>query len=155
MKRGLLLMLVLVLGLLIFNGCEMANNPMEVEDTYNGSTELSKSSETSLNISMELVNINSNGTWVVRFYHEGLEFKLVQFFINNVETPIISQLNHSQFDITQVIISVMNIELNEDGIDQIKYIAEIEGIDGIVNTVEIEGVESGHFTSVDDVKPKK
>ena len=103
MRRGLFLALILVLGLFIFSGCELAKNPMEVESTNTGSTELTKSSEdTSNQITIELVNSQSNGNLVFRFYYKGSELVINSIKINGIETKIISTFNHPTINVIQV-----------------------------------------------------
>ena len=107
MRRILLLTLALTLGLFIFSGCEMANNPMEVESTYSVSTELTKSSEDSNNhISAEVINSNSKGNLVIKFYHDGHTFELESMLINNNDVNIISNITNPALSTTLVVIEI-------------------------------------------------
>lgn len=110
MRRNLLLAMVLVLGLLVFNGCEMANNPMEVESTYNGSTELTKNSTTqTYSVSMEIMNENSNGNLVFKFYHENCSFVVQNIKMNNETLPIVNYNLIEPRSISHVVVDASNI----------------------------------------------
>ena len=107
MRRELFLTLILVLGLLIFSGCEMADNPMEVESTFNSSTEMVKASEdTSNQITVKVINPNSNGNLILKFFHVGHMFELESMKIDNHNINIISSVSNPVFSTTLVVIEI-------------------------------------------------
>ena len=104
MRKTLLLTLTLILGLFIFSGCEMANNPMEVESTYSGSTELTKSSEVDT-ITYKIINSISNGNYVLFLFHEGHTVEVESILVNGIEAEIIAQINNTIKGITKIVFS--------------------------------------------------
>ena len=110
MRRILILTLALTLGLFIFSGCEMADNPMEVESSNNGSTELTKNSiAQTYSVSMEIVNENSNGNLVFKFYHENFSFFVQNIKMNNETLPIVNYNLIEPRSISHVVVDASNI----------------------------------------------
>ncbi|MCK4668032.1 hypothetical protein KAU33_14855 [Candidatus Dependentiae bacterium] len=89
MRKVLLLTLVLISALFIFTGCDNAVNPMEVSNQ--SSESMSKASEDgTFALNMEIVNENSNGNLVFKFYHDGLGFIVNSITINSIESEIVN-----------------------------------------------------------------
>ena len=131
MRRGLFLTLILVLGLLIFSGCEMADNPMET-NTTNSSTELgirSTDSE-SLNLIMFVVNPKSQGNLNFRFiYYNTDYFKFNSVSVNREVLPIVKVISTPQLYATQVVVNQKSIDYQETNL--IKFDFDL----GIYNVV--------------------
>ena len=116
MRKALLLTLVLVASLLVFNGCGMVNNPMEVEDTNNSSIEMTKSSiDGTFTITMEVINENSNGNLVFRFEHPGVNLVITGMEFNDIAPNFVSYNCIEPRSVTQIIVDPSNVEPNETG----------------------------------------
>ena len=105
MRKALLLVLVLVVGLIILSGCENATNPMEVE-SYHGSTELTTQSEdTTKTVTLEIVNSEAQGNLVFKFYHDGLALTVNSIKFDDIEAEIVNYNFIEPRSITHVVIS--------------------------------------------------
>ncbi len=82
----------------------MVKNPMENQEIYSGSTELSKNSET-VNISVKLVNSLSNGNLVFEFYYEGFDLVVEEININDITASIINININPSGTMTRVVIN--------------------------------------------------
>ncbi len=160
MRRKLHLILALVLGLVIFSGCEMANNPMEVEQTYNGSKELTKNSTDQVyELSVEIINENSQGNLVFRFKHEGSPLKVNSIKINETTLGVVSYNCIEPRSITQVIVDpletliasalVIKIEMELEG-TPITLTAEDRTYDYEVWNQPIEALSVSYTKIIDD-----
>ena len=110
MRRTLLLTLTLVLGLVIFSGCEMANNPMEVETGQNGSIEMrTNSTVETVVLSIEIINENSNGNLVFRFSHENSSLLVNSIKINETELEIVNYNCVEPRSITQIVVDTQEV----------------------------------------------
>ncbi len=89
MRKVLLLTVVLISALFIFTGCDNAVNPMEVSNQ--SSESMSKASEDgTFALNLEIVNENSNGNLVFKFYHDGLGFIVNSISINGIESEVVN-----------------------------------------------------------------
>ena len=89
MRKFLLLTLVLISALFIFTGCDNAVSPMEVSNQSSESMSQASEEDTST-LNMEIVNENSNGNLVFKFYHDGLGFIVNSIIINGIESEIVN-----------------------------------------------------------------
>ncbi len=148
MRKVLLLTLVLISALFIFTGCDNAVNPMEVSNQ--SSESMSKASEDgTFALNLEIVNENSNGNLVFKFYHEGLGFVVNSITINGIEAEVVNYNFIEPRAITHIVVNPLDaLTLSEEL--NIEVDTRINGFSVILGSSATVGTDT---TTTWDINP--